>query len=136
MYTYFMTTNRKILVSDVLPGNLLQLPSPDPRPRTQFPTSLEYVWFEFKKKNLFTIRSKEAHSSLTCLAPLQVQEAMSCPASLLTHTSKQNCVSMEAKKRKVPFLLVQFNAMYQSVKALGVRSSVFWEFSLPLEKFP
>lgn len=131
-----MTTNRTILVSDVLPGNLLQLPSPHPRPHTQFPTSLEHVWFEFKKKNLFIIRSKEAHSSLTCLAPLQVQEAMSCPASLLTHTSKQNCVSMEAKKRK--FLFFWFNLMRCTrVSRLWVFAVQFsGSFPCPLRSFP
>lgn len=137
VYTYFMTTNRKILVSDVLPGNLLQLPSPHPppRPRSQFPTSLEHIWFEFKKKNLFTIRSKEAHSSLTCLAPLQVQEAMSCPASLLTPLSRTVC---PWRLRREKFLFFWFNLMRCTrVSRLWVFAVQFsGSFPCPLRSFP
>lgn len=75
------------------------------------PTAVWHAWVLFSFWRLRLVQLLSSHAPLSRPA---------CPWRLRTE----------------PFLLVRFDAMYQSGKVVGVSSSVCWEFSLPLEEFP
>lgn len=89
---------------------------------------------DLKKRNLFTIRSKEARwilcpHSWTCVGSLHVPEVASCLETSFTSGSVQDCMSREVKNRKVSIFLVQFSERYQSIRPVGM--SVQFAGALP-----
>ena len=93
------------------------------------PTNLNGTWFEFKKKNLFSIRSRVARgvcfvlSHFVCLSLLVVWEAeFYSKESFFTSSSAQNWASNKAESKRVCFF---FFLLFVKLSLRGNRASRF-----------